>query len=575
MTDFSKSFANGYACLAAWSDLLDSINVFPVADGDTGTNLRLSLSPLRDHQQFDRTDTPGLLTSSAIGNSGNIASPFFRHFCSATGVHELAEKASLGREKAWQGIANPCSGTMLSVFDSLVSVLETHDEMTSIYGNLSRELQAAVKSTRQLLPDLQNAGVVDSGALGMYIFFDGFFRELTEQTGESESIFDLFSNSLSINSSFKQETSEDYCVDLLMQVEEQEDVVEESIAGLGESVVVVRDESVLKVHIHTPDPKTLRGQLDNYGDIVHWSDEKIEQKNLHNNHPGEKPYFHIITDGAGSLTREMALDHGISLLDSYIVTGESSRPESLCDPERIYHLMLNGTRLTTAQASTFERHQHYRNLSRQFGRCLYLCVGSAFTGNYEIAKGWKKDNDPNDLFTVIDTGAASGRLALIVLRVSRYNSSSHPPKDLLAIVDKVLGECKEYVFIDELKYLVAGGRVSRAKGFFGDLLHMKPVISPTSSGVEKMGVVRSRKGQLAFAVEVLTENFDGTAAPIVMLQYSDNKEWVESRVQAEMRRLLPQAEILLTPLSLTSGVHMGPGTWSMAFSPPLCSDICS
>ena len=132
----------------------------------------------------------------------------------------------------------------------------------------------------------------------------------------------------------------------------------------------------------------------------------------------------------------------------------------------------------------------------------------------------------NNLLTVIDTGAASGRLALIALLTARQAKNTKDPEDVVAFAQKAIAECVELVFIDELKYLVAGGRVSRASGFFGDLLSMKPVISPTSDGVRKVGVVHSRKGQLAFAMEKLREHFAGSAAPVILLQYSDNEEWV-------------------------------------------------
>ena len=123
-----------------------------------------------------------------------------------------------------------------------------------------------------------------------------------------------------------------------------------------------------------------------------------------------------------------------------------------------------------------------------------------------------------------------------------------------------------------MKSLVAGGRVSKASGLFGDLLGVKPIISPTGDGVKKVGVVHSTKGQLAFAMARLKERYDGTAAPTIMLQYSDNEAWVAHTVRQQVRDILPEAEILLTALSLTSGVHMGPGTWSLAFaSAELCS----
>ena len=154
MSDLNQSFAAGYACLSAWADLLDRINVFPVADGDTGTNLRISLAPLRDGEKEDKT-TLDLLARSATGNSGNIAAAFFREFCQAENYAELAEKAALGNEKAWQAIARPRAGTMLSVFDSLARVLASQTELQTVYIPLITELQNAVRDTSQLLPELK------------------------------------------------------------------------------------------------------------------------------------------------------------------------------------------------------------------------------------------------------------------------------------------------------------------------------------------------------------------------------------------------------------------------------------
>ena len=566
MNSLGGGFAAGYACLSAWSDLLDRINVYPVADGDTGTNLRISLAPFRDFQESSRTSHE-LLARCATGNSGNIAAAFFREFCQAQSFAELAEKAASGREKAWQAIATPCAGTMLSVFDSLALVLAAHSQLEKMYVPLGLELQQAVDATSQLLPDLKKAGVVDSGALAMYIFFDGFFCHLTGQKDNSRSILDLFAGKLAINSSYRPTLTDCYCVDVVMRVADRHAAARKGIAALGESVVVVEDDSILKVHIHSPDPEGLRDRLGSFGDIVHWSAAAIDQGSVEQ--PGkstEKSILHIVTDGAGSITREMAATYGITLLDSYIIIGEHSRPESLYHPDEIYPLMRAGQKITTAQASTYERHQHYRSICQQFGRSLYLCVGSAFTGNYSAAMAWKKDNDPDDLLTVVDTGAASGRLALIALLTARQAKNVGSEEDVIDFAHKIMTTCSEYVFIDELKYLVAGGRVSRASGFFGDLLSMKPVISPTIDGVRKLAVVHSRKGQLAFAMARLSGCFDPSAVPTIMLQYSDNEQWVADTVAKRVRALLPEAEILLTPLSLTSGVHMGPGSWSLAFN---------
>jgi len=565
MSDLSKCFTAGYAFLSAWADLLDMINVFPVTDGDTGTNLRISLAPLRDNDKDAKT-TRSLLARSATGNSGNIAAAFFQEFCQAENFSDLAIKAAAGREMAWQAVASPCDGTMLTMFDSLSLTLSSAAGPEHLYHPLRQELQNAVHTTSQTLPEMREAGVVDSGALAMYLYFDGFFRSLTGQSDKPASILDIFAGKLAVKSSFQPADTDCYCVDVTLGTENNR-TSRDSVAELGESVVIMEEESTMKVHLHTPDPEKLRNQLDSHGDIIQWSSEKITQENR--GQPAgtsRNQAIHIITDSAGSISRRMAAEEGITLLDSYIIAGDESRPESLYSPNQIYPLMREGVKITTAQSSVFERYQYYRTLCQRFGRCLYLSVGSAFTGNYAAATAWKEDNDPDNLLTVLDTGAASGRLALIALLTARYSKSADSHDNVIEFTKQCIDDCQEYVFIDELKYLVAGGRISKAGSFFGGLLNIKPVISPTANEVRRMGVVRSRQGQLNFAMEKLDSCFDSGATPLIILQYTDNETWVGDGVRSRINNLLPEAEILLSPLSLSSGVHMGPGTWSIAFT---------
>lgn len=569
MSPLRRAFAGGYENLAAWADLLDRINVFPVADGDTGANLRISLAPLRDlgDHKADTTRTRNLLARCAIGNSGNIAAAFFQEFCRSSGFDDLGGNAGQGREKAWAALARPQSGTMLNVFDRLAASLKTANDPASAYPLLCRELQDAVLATSQMLPDLRQAGVVDSGALGMYIFFEGFFRQLAGQTSPPAPIPEIFHGRLAISADFQADPTDCYCVNAFIQTDANQAETSGRLAELGDSVVILPAESGFKLHVHTTDRDQLRARLSILGEIVDWSDEAMDHDHRGSfTGAGKRQAIHIMTDGAASLTREMARRHGITLLDSYILAGDGSRPESLCSPADLYAQMRKGERVGTAQASNFERHQHYESVCRQFGQTLYLCVGSAFTGNCDAAGRWKETNDPGNLLEIVDTGAASGRLGLIALLTARFAKRAATADEVISFAHKVMADCEEYVFIDELRYLAAGGRVSRAKGFFGDLLHMKPVISPASEGVRKVGVVHNRQGQLAFALEKLAARKTAAASLVILLQHTDNEDWVRGTVLPQVRKITPGAEILPTPLSLTSGVHMGPGTWSMAVS---------
>ncbi|HBT97389.1 MAG TPA: B12-binding domain-containing radical SAM protein, partial [Desulfobulbaceae bacterium] len=124
---------------------------------------------------------------------------------------------------------------------------------------------------------------------------------------------------------------------------------------------------------------------------------------------------------------------------------------------------------------------------------------------------------------------------------------------------------------DTLTFLAAGGRVSKTGEFFAGILGLKPIISPMPDGVRKLGLVRNRGGQLAFLKARLASSGppeDKLATPLILLQYTDNQDWLTATLPDVVRSFYPQAEIHIVPLSLTTGAHLGPGSWSVAIGYP-------
>jgi len=566
MNLLQQGYAAGYAHLSGWAGLLDRINVFPVADADTGANLRVTLAPLRE-PGWKPLELAGRLVQGATGNSGNIAAPFLAEMVLAEGMEALPDHIRLGRDRAWQALADPRRGTMLDVMDALVEQFPQYPDLTSGFPSLLAGLQDAVGATHQKMPDLQEAGVVDAGALGLYCFLAGFFHTLSGAKLPLKSPTQLFPGRLRIAQTYQASTTPLHCVETFFRPHAQGRKPDlQQLASEGESLVLSTRNSGMKIHVHTSDPQHLQKELQAMGEVVSWQEEPIS---VHRTEAavlgGQGGCAHILTDAAGSLPRSLAQAHDITLLESYIVDGLSARPESLCRPEEVYGKMRQGDRVTTAQASLLERHAHYQSACELYGPCLYLCVGSRFTGNYAVARDWQQTHGGGYRFQVMDTGAASGRLAVIALLTSRFARSAASYAAVWDYGQKMVETCREYVFIDCLRYLVAGGRVGRVSGLFGDLLHCKPVVSPMSEGVRKMGMVRTPRGQVAFARERLLAEVEDSPNTVLFLQYSDNRAWVEEHVLSMIQELRPRAECHLVPLSLTSGVHMGPDTWSLAF----------
>ena len=566
MSHLAEGFAAGYARLIGQADLLDQINVFPVADADTGANLRISLEPLRQCGQ-DRTATAARLVRSATGNSGNIAAAFFSWMVLAQTPAELPVRASQGRDLAWRAVATPQAGTMLDVFDTLVTGLAAIRPGQDDYTALLADLAVAVAGTAQTLPDLRRAGVVDAGALGMFLIFEGLFQHLGGCPPGPQSLFARFSGRLTLAADYCPVVSTAHCIDATLRPSPGCSPDPATFATLGGSVVVLADNDRLKIHVHSDNPTKLRARLERLGEVMAWSEDAIVVDGPKADpSPTETAHLHLMTDAAGSLSRSLARQHGITLLDSYVVTTDGARPETLCDPEVIYQRLRRGERVTTAQASLAERQALYQGVCERFGPTLYLTVGSAYTGNYATALAWKKDHDHENRLMILDTGAASGRLALIALLTARFARKADSVPAIIARARQLSEQCREYVFLDTLRYLAASGRIAKSSGFVGDLFHLKPVITPTPEGARRVGMVRSHAAQLTFLRKRITVELDLDRPGMLLLQHADNRERVEGEILPHLRTMLPKAEILLTPLSLTSGVHMGPGAWSLAFA---------
>jgi len=561
-----KSFIAGLERLIAWADLLDSINVFPVADGDTGRNLSISLTPLRNAGHPKEIIIHQLLLS-ARGNSGNIASQFFSSFCAAERLSDLADRAKEGTAKAWQAVSNPRPGTMLSVFDALVDVLprEINPDKQTV-DNIIGSIEKAVHETYEQLPRLQEAGVVDAGALGMYIFFEGFFYTLAGISDDCRPVTETFTNRLRISPAFQENTESGYCVDFVVKAPNYSPDELKIITSTQEEVIIIPEGDFYKIHLHTQDKENVRSQIAGLGNVLNWEDDNLALQIEEFKHSNTGP-LHIMTDAAGSVTNQDAKKYGFTLLNSYLTIGEKCLPETYFHPEELYSAMSKAVKVSTSQASVYERHQFYESVLERFEKVLYLCVGSVFTGNYQGALQWKKEHDPQDRLLVIDTGAASGRLGTIALSVVRYLTETNDIKNIFAFARKAVRTCEEYVFLDKLQYLAAGGRLSKTGALFGDMLKMKPVISPLPEGAKKVGIVKNQEDQVKFALTKLDASIKDDSHALIMLEYSDNKNWVNGTVKKTVAERYPNAEIILQPLSLTSGAHMGPGTWGIAFLP--------
>ncbi len=564
----SQALTAGYERIVAWADILDRINVYPVPDGDTGRNLVITLSVLRNNPTPSDLLIREILIS-ARGNSGNIAARFLAGLLRCQDIESLRTSAEAGRDMAYQAVSNPQPGTMLSLFDALVASLNNfppEESGTWVKGVIS-DLEGAVIKTTEQLPELKEAGVVDSGALGMLVFLDPLLTTLAGRPVEQSLFIDELKDALDLSSSWQDRPHQGYCLDVVLKVEEDNQKVLKKMSEVGESLVVMPGGDYLKIHLHAQDRERARQELTALGSIVNWSEDDLAQQTLRFIEPRKDQCIHLMTDAAGSISRDLAQDLGITLLNSYITMDLLSLPETYVDSSQLFKAMRDGVKVSTSQASDAERRECYHKIMKVHDRVLYLCVGSFYTGNYAAVMKWKSENDPENRMIVIDSGVASGKLGLVAKAAAEMALKVKDPEQVVAFAQDAVQQAQEYIFLDKLHFLAAGGRMSRTGAFFGDVLNIKPIISPFPDGARKLGVVRSLRDQVKFAFRRLEKDLPKDRKSTLLLEYSDNRDWLEKEIRPEIERRFPLTEVSLQLLSLTSAAHMGPGSWGIAFLP--------
>lgn len=562
-----EALAAGSRCLVTWSDVLDRINVFPVPDGDTGRNLIISLAPFRRGIRL-REDLKDLLLSSARGNSGNIAANFFAGFLEVTDSMDLHQACKQGRDLAYAALKVPKPGTMLSLFDALVVSLKSNPprEGADWVSPVLRDLESALLDTRTRLPELEAAGVVDAGALGMFLFFRTCFRVLGNRPDDPESLPHRLKPFLEPTETGGETTAvRGYCLDAVVRTRPQGPAGMDDFSGWGEEAMATARGDILKVHLHTNDQEAVRRKLEKMGSIVHWASDDLGLQARRFSRPSFRQALHIVTDAAGAVQRHQAQRLGITLLDSYIQIDQESLPETCVDPQHLFSAMRGGSRVSTSQASTRERGLAYSKILELHPRALYITVGSFYTGNHEAASEWKAAHDPEDRLVLLDSGVASGHLGLAAMASARFSMIAGEPEEVVIFARKALSRCREVLFLDKLHFVAAGGRMSKTGAFFGDMLHLKPAFKPTPTGAQKVAVLRNRADQVDLALEQLREGLDPAEKAVVMLEYTDNRGWLESELVPLVKERFPRALVFAQQVSLTSAAHMGPGSWGVAF----------
>lgn len=289
-----KMFLAGAKGLEAKKEYINELNVFPVPDGDTGTNMTMTImaaaKDVANLQNPTLTELGKAISSGSLrgarGNSGVIMSQIFRGFVKELKGLDIIDVTALGNgvqhaaETAYKAVMKPKEGTILTVAkagaDKSMDLLVNGDtdDIIKFCDEVAAEMEEALLQTPELLPVLKQAGVVDSGGEGLMTFIRGALDALkgkatdfTVNTGTATRMVNG-----SVGASEEEDIRFGYCTEFIIMLERGEDVVEsqlkEYLQKIGDCVVVVADDDIVKVHVHTNDPGLAIQKALTYGSLT-------------------------------------------------------------------------------------------------------------------------------------------------------------------------------------------------------------------------------------------------------------------------------------------------------------------
>ncbi|MEK5184340.1 DAK2 domain-containing protein [Solibacillus sp. FSL R5-0691] len=286
---------------------VDSLNVFPVPDGDTGTNMNLSMTSGADETEANvsahigktaQALSKGLLMG-ARGNSGVILSQLFRGFGKAIekeaeiDAKGLANAFQAGVDTAYKAVMKPVEGTILTVAREAaakgVEVAETEEDMIVLMEAFIEEAKQSLNRTPDLLPVLKEVGVVDSGGQGLLFVYEGFLASMKGEPlpEKNESSLDDLINAEHHRVQDFMDTSDiefGYCTEIMVRFEEDkspfdEEQFRQELNPMGDSLLVISDDEIAKVHIHSETPGAVLAAGQKYGSLI-----KIKVDNMREQH---------------------------------------------------------------------------------------------------------------------------------------------------------------------------------------------------------------------------------------------------------------------------------------------------
>lgn len=498
---FTQSVVAGAQMVIDHKEELNRINVFPVADGDTGSNLAALMQGIIDNlvlsegaleSQLNELATVALI--SARGNSGIIFAQFFSSvaegFSGKTGTTEnFIDALVYGVDKTYDSLADPKEGTILTVMRDWTTAFKLGYQGEQ---SLRDALLSAQKKAKQTLEDtefqmavLKKNRLVDSGGKGFYYFISGVTTNLLDGP-KKKWLSSQEPVELNIKVAPHHETEEPifrYCSEFILKnITSSKESVISAIKGKGDSLIAAGNDRQVKIHLHTNHPQDVLKVLLSHGEISYQKvDDMSKQYQVSKNR--RRPIA-IVTDSVADLPEEWVTTYQIHIIPMNILVGNQNYLDKLTiGSDAMAQSLGKGEKISTAQPSIQTVDALLSFLQGKYDHVLVLTVSQKLSGTYQLMNQRIKERQlSTDWIKVIDSRLNTVAQGLLVKKAAEIVDEEDNFEKIVASVEQLREKIFIYVAVDDLSPMIASGRIPKFIGNLARKLSLHPIVSLDMEG---------------------------------------------------------------------------------------------
>ena len=592
--------AAGATWVAMRREELNRINVFPVPDGDTGTNMSLTFRAAAEGlSNIEDRSLPNVVRRisqacilGARGNSGMILSHFFLCLSEQIGVRLKLRAAELGKilgnsaDALYSAIENPVEGTMLTVIRESMKYAEEvgqqNEDIQTLFELTLERARESLARTPELLPVLKRAGVVDSGAQGFVYFLEGILRYIH---GDPV-VMTHGHGAAHVDSHPSLEAGEieyQYCTEVVMELPEPLSRAElkRIFHPFGDSLIALTFAKLAKVHVHTNFPDQVFGQAARLGKITHQKVDDMKLQNMkvlselsaHQVEGGHlakrtrKGLVAVVTDSTADYPPRFLAEQGVTVVPLHVRFGsESYRDQFEISPEQFFEKLVSSPHHpTTSQPAQQDLLDTYEKLATEMGTrdILSIHIGSALSGTFTAAQTAAKRLE-NLNIRVFDSGTATVGVGMLALKAAEMARAGRKLDEIWAALEKTRQRSGIIFTVDTLEYLQKGGRITWAAAFLGELLKFKPILMVADGKIGVKTKVRGREALLPKVLDMLGGLLP-TSEPVRFCVVHSRRPEMMSVLSPLLKQRYRVAGIDCQSIGSVIGAHVGPGAWGVAW----------